>query len=152
MSPKEIRKIKKPKQKERMQWLGFLVAWTQRKKGPQIMHISIENQKVEKQKDQTLKEKQNQICRDCGITADRMMCRVALSDCGKTGTAISKTSYGESSQIVPDTKRWAQASWNTVQDNYSSNLHLDISFSKYKDRKLWYQNIKKSGKITLPIE
>lgn len=40
------------------------------------MHISIENQKVEKQKDQTLKEKQNQICRDCGITADRMMCRV----------------------------------------------------------------------------
>lgn len=25
MSPKEIRKIKKPKQKERMQWLGFLV-------------------------------------------------------------------------------------------------------------------------------
>lgn len=26
MSPKEIRKIKKPKQKERMQWLGFLVA------------------------------------------------------------------------------------------------------------------------------
>lgn len=58
------------------------------------------------------------------------------ADCGKTGTAISKTSYEESSQIVPDTKRWAQASWNTVQDNYSSNLHLDISFSKYKDQKL----------------
>lgn len=58
------------------------------------------------------------------------------ADCGKTGTAISKNSYGESSQIVPDTKRWTQASRNTVQDNYSSNLHLDISFFKYKDQKL----------------
>lgn len=58
------------------------------------------------------------------------------ADCRKTGTAISKNSYGEFSQIVPDTKWWAQASWNTVQDNYSSNLNLDIPFSKYKDQKL----------------
>lgn len=57
------------------------------------MHISIENQKVEKQKDQTLKEKQNQVSRDWGITADGDDMHGGTADCGKTGTAVSKNSY-----------------------------------------------------------
>lgn len=73
------------------------------------MHISIENQKVEKQKDQTLKEKQNQICRDCGIAADRMVCQLKQQTAERLELYF-KNSYWESSQIVPDTKRWTQAS------------------------------------------
>lgn len=62
---------------------GLLVDGTELRKGSQSIHISIENQKVEKQKDQALKETQDQICKDCGIHTGGVTCPVKQQREGK---------------------------------------------------------------------